>query len=345
MKPYAPWFVGGMALMLFMAGCASLPVGVAQPTSTPTPLTRVNACFTGATGPNLMIWYALDKGLFKKYGLDVKLVDTTGPKAVSAMLSGQIDICQQTGSSIVSAKMAGEEPVIVAGIYNASQYSLLVAPTIKTADDLRGKVVAITGGASSPSGTSMRAALTELGLRPGDDVKVVELDQPQGALASVELGQVVGTVLEPPLTAKAQERGLREMVNLADRNTPYPRMVISTTRRYVKDHRDVVTRFVQAMIEAMAATKKDPQGTKAIMAKWLQMDETQDAATLQGTYDTLVLKNLAQVPRVSPAALQTVIDEAKAQNPTAGNVRPEDVVDSSIVDELEKSGFIASLYR
>ena len=338
-------FVVCLGLMLLATACASVPLANVPATPTPVALTVVNACFTGATGPNLIIWYALDKGLFKKYGLDVKLVDTTGSKGVSAMISGQIDICQQPGSSLISAKMAGEEPVIVAGIYNASQYSLLVAPTIKTTDDLRGKVLAITGGPNSPSGTAMRAALSELGLRPGDDVKVIELDQPQGALASVELGQVVGTVLEPPLTAKAQERGLREMVNLADRNIPYPRVLVSTTRRYLQGHRDVVTRFLQAMIEAMAATKKDPQGTKAIIAKWLQMDETQDAKTLQGTYEAMILKNLAQVPLVNLNGLQTIIDEVKAQNPTAVSVRPEDMVDSSIVDELEKSGFIASLYR
>ncbi len=344
MKAIRPRLLILAVVALLAAGCSALPMA-AQPTPTAPPLTAVNACFPGPTGPNLLIWYALDKGLFKKRGLDVRLVDMTGPKAVSALLVGQLDICQLTGNSVVNAAAAGESPVIVAGIYNTYLYSFLVPSSIKAADDLRGKTVATTGNPGSPSDTAIRMALAALGLRPDADVKLVNLEEPARALASVEIGQVVGLVAEPPLTAKAQERGLREMVNLADRQAPYPRVVLATTRRFLQERRDVVARFTQAMTEAMAAVKKDPAGTKAVMAKWLQLDETQDAATLQGAYESLVLKNLGQTPRVSSAALQAVIDEAKSQNPKAAGLKPDDVVDLSIVDELEQSGFIAGLYR
>ena len=79
------------------------------------------------------------------------------------------------------------------------------------------------------------------------------------------------------------------------------------------------------------------------MAQYMSLDPVTDSATLQETYDTILLGTLENIPYPTLKGLQTVIDIAVKDNPDAAMVKPTDLVDTSILAELEKSGFISGL--
>ncbi len=320
---------------------------VARPArSTAVPvLTPVNVCYSATTATQAVTWYAYENRLFQKYGLDVKLIYiTSGTKAVTALLAGSADICQIAGSAVVNAVAAGQDAVMIAGLFNTYPASLMVTPDIKSAQDLKGKALAISQpGSSTDVGT--RLALRQFGLVPDQDVALLAVGEEAARMAAMDAGQVAGSILTSPDTLRGRQKGYVELLNLAATNLPYQHTGIATTRKFLQAHPGVAQDFLKATLEAIAAMKKDPAGTKAVMAKYLLLDPVKDAEALDDSYQSVILGALAFPPYPSLEGIQTLIDYQSAANPAVGKITPDQVADVTILKGLEQSGFIAGLNK
>jgi hypothetical protein len=90
--------------------------------------------------------------------------------------------------------------------------------------------------------------------------------------------------------------------------------------------------------------KNDPQGTKAVMAKYLQLDPAKDVASLDEAYSLIVLGTVGDIPFTTHSGIQTEIDVLASTNSNAANLTPDQVVDDSIMQGLVDSGFVKSLH-
>ena len=116
---------------------------------------------------------------------------------------------------------------------------------------------------------------------------------------------------------------------------------MGTSRAYLRDHPEVVRRFLRAYVEGIKVAKTQPDAAMAAIAKYTKTD---DPAVLREVYDTYV--NVWQpVPRLTLDALQGQLDALALQTPEAGDARPEQLLDQTLLDELDRSGFVDSLYR
>jgi NitT/TauT family transport system substrate-binding protein len=107
------------------------------------------------------IWYGIEKGIFKKYGLTVT-VAALGSDAVinSAIASGSIDVAQETADSAMAGIQKGVPMISVAQYTNATPAELVVNNSWASAHHLTPAspvktivrdLVGATVGASSPS--------------------------------------------------------------------------------------------------------------------------------------------------------------------------------------------------
>ena len=113
--------------------------------------TRLNAGYAAISADQLVLWVAKDTGIFAKNQLDVQIVYFTGgTTAVMAMVSGDTPIIQSSGPAVVAATLAGSDAVYVAGGIVSLDYQLMTRPDIKTAEQLKGGIVAVArvGGAA-----------------------------------------------------------------------------------------------------------------------------------------------------------------------------------------------------
>lgn len=339
------YLVGLSILLVAMALTACVPAQSVVPPAASTAsgqLTKLNVCMSQSP-VNVLLAYAAAHDLFVKYGLDVTLHEVaSGTDSAAALVAGDFDLCQVAGSAVVNAALAGHDLVIVGGIVNQQLYSLVVAPDIDSAAGLRGKVVA----ANRPGGsadTAMRQALQKLGLTPDADVTIVAMGGQGERLAALASGQIAGTVMSVPDTAKARELGYRILLDAADLGIPYQHTTIATSRAFLDQDRPALSAFMRAVGDATAQMRQDREGTVAALAQLLLMDPQQDAAYLGEAFDGLVQKAIATVPYPNPAGVQTLIDEGRRENPTAVDISPDSLIDASIVRELESSGFYRSL--
>lgn len=137
----------------------------------------------------LVIWVAKGIGIFVRSNIDAQpIYFTGGTMSVTAMVSGDTPLIQASGPGIVSAGLAGADPVYVGDVVSLD-YWLKTQPEIKTPEPLEGGTIVVA-----------RYALARLELNRVNR-------QHAGTLAAMEARRASGSTLVPPATFAAQKRG------------------------------------------------------------------------------------------------------------------------------------------
>ena len=220
-------------------------------------MTKVAIGYSGISADQLVIWVAKDAGIFAKNNIDAQTVYFSGgTTSVTAMISGDTPLIQASGPGIVSAGLAGAEPVYVVGGITTLDYWLMTQPEIKTPEQLKGGTIAVArfGGAAD---FVARYALARLGLTPGKDVTIVQTGSTPERLAAMESRRVSGSTLVPPAMFTAEKKGFHLLADVASLGLAYQHQGGVTTRRYLREHPDVVRNFVKSHIESVHRLKSD----------------------------------------------------------------------------------------
>src|SRR5512142_734362 len=299
------------------------------------PAVRANySAFSGAFAP---VWIAADKGLFAKYGLNVDMRYIAPATATQALLARNLDIVNP-GGEIIEAGLNGEPVVFIAGILNRAVMSLYAKPEITSVGDLKGKVLAVTlPGATTDF--AARILLQQAHLTPGKDVKLIYLKGMVEILTGINQGNADAGIFTAPTTLKASHAGLKELVNVTEKNIPMIHAAFASTRDYIRTQPDNVRRFLQAYLEGIKIASTDAALAKQVIGKYTK---TTDAADLESSYRTF-LPAWERLPTVPAAAVQTMLNVAT--HPGAKTAKPETFIDNSLLAEIGKSGFVDRLYK
>lgn len=326
----------GLLWVLLASGCA--PRSVTRDAAVT--LTPLKVCYSSISAPQIAPIYAQEKGLFAKHGLDVTLVYVEGgTEAVTTLISGEMDICQVGGTSVANAVVAGEELMLIAGLFNRYAYALMVTPDIESAEDLRGKALAVSSFGSS-SDSALRTLLTTLGLDADKDVTILAIGNQSSRLAAMQSGAIAGTLISVPESSKAREAGYRELANMLQSDIPYPHNAIAARQSFLDEDREVAIRYLQAIIEAIALMKADREEAIAVLATFLQVDPQADRSSLEEAYDLFIRDGLAQIPYPTVAGVQVQLDGMVAENPSAADFTADDMIDMTLLAGIEASDFL-----
>ena len=322
----------------------SFPLLLIFPTSTfAQKLTRLTVGYSSLSTSFLPLWMAKETGLFRNNGLDVQMVFfNTGTTAVQALLSGDTPISHTAGSPIIQSHLGGSDAVMIVGGTVSLDWWLMSRPEIKTAQDLKGGVVAISQFASS-SDFVARFALKKIGLTPDKDVTLVQLGSPINRQAAMETGRVQATVHVHPSTLIAQKKGFNVLADVAALGLAYQHTGVATTRKFIKEHPDIVRAYVKSQVESVQRLKTDRDTGVKVLAKY--MGGIKDREIAEKSYDLAVAEKL--LPRKQYPTLEgikTILDGLAEKDPKAKAARAEDFADLKFIRELDESGFIDRLY-
>ena len=211
----------------------------------------------GAISNNVApLWIAKEQGIFKKYGMDVDLVFIIAGRAMQAMLAGQVPVGLVGGTHVTNANTAGGDFTMILGLENRLDYIFVAKPTIKSAEDLKGKKVAIGTPAGSAS-LATYVALDHLGLVPRRDNIVLlfvgGVPERMGALRS---GSVEATSLSPEFGQVVVSEDYRVMVDLGKENVQFQSSGLVVPRSLIKTNPQLVENIAKATVEGMAFIHK-----------------------------------------------------------------------------------------
>lgn len=300
---------------------------------------RLTFLYPSPAGTWVVPMIAKEAKYFEREGLSVELVRVGGStRIVAALMGGSGQFIHAGEPAVVPAVARGGDVVVIAAISRVPQHQLIGRPEIKDVKDLKGKTVGITSfGASSDF--ILRFALEKHGLDPAKDVSIIQTGgQPEG-LAALLAGKIYAQRMSFPLHLKALQLGMRELVDFSALGLEENNGPVITTRSFIAQRRDTVMRFIRAFVRGMHRYKTDKEFSKKVLGKFAQLNDDQ---ILEATWQEYA-KNLQRVPRPTLKGIQNVIQSGMGG--VKIDLKPERVVDLSIVDELERSGFIDSVYK
>jgi NitT/TauT family transport system substrate-binding protein len=314
-------------------GAATSPSGsAATATATPTsaPI-KVRAAYGNVTPANLAPFYAKEKGLFLQNGLDVdlSLIDGGG-KSMAALLGNSVDIAQLGGTETMSAYVGGGDVQAVALFVPVSPWVLMAPSSYTGPDDLKGKTI----GVASKGGSSEIAAIQQierLGLKTSD-VTILATGSVANLTAAMLAKQVYAGPGHPPDTAALFKAGYKVIMDLAAQNVPAVENCTIVTKKYASEHKDVMQKYVDSLIQAIVAMKKDKPGTLTVMQKLLNVTD-QDA--LSQTYDYYVTQIFPVYPTVAPKEWLYSRDELAKSNAAVKDLDVTKVIDNTFVKNAQ----------
>lgn len=303
---------------------------------------KLKIAYSSVDAPNAIWYLAKDKGLYQKHGLDAELIfipSTT--TTVASILAGDVKLGNTSGGAAASAAVGGAGLLMTGCFINTLPYELVVHESIKSAEGLRGKSIGISR-IGSASDVAARVLLRGLGLEPDKDVAILQVGGSPERAAAFRTGRIAGFPSPPGIIHLAKGMPHRILISTADfpKRFDFPYVCASTIKSYLVSHRDTVRRILMALIEATHFFKTRKEESKRIMAKYTRQN---DEAYLESSYN-INAKLYERVPLVTREGVEIQIQDAIARKPGA-KLRVEDMVDDSIVAELEKSGFIDRVYR
>jgi ABC-type nitrate/sulfonate/bicarbonate transport system substrate-binding protein len=306
--------------------------------------TRLHVGYSAISADQLPAWVAKETGIFEKNGLDAQLIFFTGgTTSILALVSGDVPITQVAGPGLVNSALAGSDAVFVAAGITSLNYVLMGKPGLTKPEQLKGGTVAISRFGSATDSIA-RFALNAIGLAPGKDVTLVQVGSGPARLDAALTGKVSAAVINPPSSYIAEKRGLTVVVDVAKMGLVFQHTGAATTRRFIKEHPDIVRKYVKAQVEAVHRIWTDKEAGIRALAKY--MGRGVDRDILEKSWQGVLTESLLpkkQYPTLK--GLQTVLDEIAERDPRAKTAKPEQFVDFTFIRELDQSGDIDSLYK
>ena len=285
------------------------------------------------------IWVAKEEGFFKRFGTDPDLILIEGgTRGAQALISGDLPIMGMSGQPVISARARGSDLVMIAGTVNKMNYVLIGAPTIKKPEDLKGKRI----GAAQAGTASYHAVLLGLkhwGLEARRDrITILQLGNQGARVASLQSGGSDAIIVNPGLGPSLKERGNNIVADFTELPIPYPQQTVSVRERTLKTNPEFVENVMKGVVagNSFSLDPRNKERVKQILAKYLRLERVAQAEE----HYQAARKVMAPKPYVDVAGINSMIEFITETDPLVAKVKPEMVINHTILKKLDDSGFI-----
>jgi NitT/TauT family transport system substrate-binding protein len=284
--PAAPTPSGG-APAAATAPLAAVPASVAPaPTASP-PRTL---SFTVVQGVQTFVWPVLvakEEGLLARQGLDVDFSYANSiSEQMQIMASGSTDLGFAAPSIQITAVEHGANLVAVGGLVNLATYSLIVGPGLHSYDDVRGKLVVVSGPRTPDVQISTRM-LARAGLTQGTDYDLLPLAAPPSRYAAVKNGQAAAMLVPQPTDVQAVADGM-ERIGFAPDVIELAFSSLVTRRDWAADNHDALVRFLVALRDGARWLYQPEHRARAVQILAQYTNVAPEIA--DGTYEVMVTR-------------------------------------------------------
>lgn len=332
-----------ISLLLLIFGILSIRVAqanpyLAKPGDTPIKA-RVGTC--SITGGFIHLYTALFNGLFDKYGLTIEHVTLRGGVVSLAALSAdEIQFIYCSADPMIPRMAAGADAKLIGSPIVGLPWVLMGRKEIKRPQELRGKTIAL----SRPGGLTdqlAKAVMKKFNLTT-QEVKLLHIGgtgqlEPYNAMVQ---GLTQATFLTPPMDVRAKRDGFALIYNLNELDVPSVYSSMFTNSKSLKERSALVQKFAAALAEAVYFVEKNPDKSKAALAKILAIN---DQEVLQSAYDAYA-KSLVNRRLTVPVNAVAQAVEIAREDGTQIRKRPSEIIDNTFAEQLERSGFLKELW-
>jgi ABC-type nitrate/sulfonate/bicarbonate transport system substrate-binding protein len=284
---------------------------------------------TSALSPTMAgVWMAKESGAYERRGINAELVYiSSGAVVVQALVGGSLHAALGASNAVIAAILKGAPIIAVGSNTSRPGMQLWVHPDIQRPEQLAGKTLGITRFGSTSEFVT-RLVLRKLNLEGKTELRqfggVIEAD------IGYRNGQSVGR-----LSSQSPGPDARKLVDAAELGIPFSMNLLAVSIDFYRKSPKTVEGIIAAYIEGIAALKQRKQQASNVLAKYMG----QRGGSADVHYE-FVMKYLEAVPRVEPAAIDTVLEMVGSKDAAKTKL-----YDNSVVDRLVQEGLIDRLYK
>jgi NitT/TauT family transport system substrate-binding protein len=285
-------------------------------------------------------WVTSDKNIWKKQGLDVELVFLRGgSRTVSALIGNSVDFIFGSDLGMTTAILQGANLTRVGVTTNTLGYSLVTQPSVKTIRDLKGKVIGITPGRDAAYARVVKL-LRDNGMDASKDVRFLSVGDggPAARVAALSAGVIHATMFTPPSDLISEKAGMKILTKI---DVPNVGAGINTTVAFLQKNRPVAVRFLKGYMEGIQYLKSHKDESLKIFSRYVRNSDLTIMANLYEEIATRVEPSL----RPQAEAIRALLDLAALDYPQAQKLTEKDNWDLSLIDEIQRSGFLDQFYK
>ena len=290
-------------------------------------------------GSSAPYWIAKEAGFYKKYGLDVELIFINGStRGIQSLIAGDLDFTGAVGTSAINGRLAGGDIFIIDSLVNTLPYYIIGKPSIKSPEDLKGRILA-THIPGTSADFAVRLALRKYGI-DYKDIQAVMVGGATARVAAVINGQSDFTMVTEPGKLQGEKAGMKLIIDMAKLKVPFQFSCTVASGKTIRERPETVEKMVKAMANAVHFFKTNKKEAIRIMAKYTR---GATPAVLEGSWEAYAELLQEDLYPTIEGLTDTLAVQA-SWDPKAANAKATDVVDLRFVDNLKKSGFIDRLY-
>jgi ABC-type nitrate/sulfonate/bicarbonate transport system substrate-binding protein len=266
---------------------------------------------TTASPSHLPVWVAKDAGYFEKNGLDVEPVHIRGGSLITlAIITGNLPFSGAGAESVVAARAAGGDVVLLACPVDADPVYLIARPEIKTAQDLKGQASAVTRYGSTTH-FYLRAALKHVGLNPERDMTILQMGAGPEIVAALDRGAIVAAALTTRYALPFLQRGWPVLIDLSHTDLVYPSSCVTSSRAFIRAEPKITHDFLRAYVAGIHLIKRDLRFAEKSFAKWMR---EKDSAVTKKTVESYA-RLFKTAPYVPDKGIANVIQDLVRARP------------------------------
>ena len=285
------------------------------------------------------IWVGKEQGLFRKYGVDVDPVFLRGGQvATQALAAGEPPMVNV--GTVIQANLTGYNLVLVLSMENKFYQLVFVRPGITSLEQLKGKKLAVSGYGSITH-YAAQILLKHLNLEVNKDVVLVPAGPDAERLGAMSAGTVDASFFNLSTAPIARKMGFVDLLQIADLGVEVQGNGLATSRAYLKSNRDTVKNVMKGYLESIHFIYARKPESQKVFAKYMR---TNDPEILEDSYNGYI-KWIPKKPYPTLKGIQYMLDIVAPQLPQAKNAKPEQFVDLSFLQELEKEGFFNEMAK
>jgi len=322
-KINSPWCFASTIFVLMLAIAAANETHAAAMR----PL-RIAYLFTSGTMASL--WMAKETGGFAKEGLDVEVISMSSVLALPALIANEVDVIQISAVPLINASLRGFDVVFVAGLLNTMIWDLYARPEIKSAEQLKGKIVG-TERPGSPVAYGTLVALRKLGLTP-KDVQLRPLGGTVQTAAALQAGQISAGAAAPPVSFQLERAGFHSMTTTLDQ--PYQNVGIVVRRGRIDELAGRLVPLLRSVRAGIDRYYGDKSFTMKVIAKYTR--ET-DPDLIERTYEFYRKAGFRRELLISEPGVQGILDFLSETIPEAKKAVPAQFFDDRFVRQLNSA--------
>ena len=290
---------------------------------------------------HLPMFVGVEKGLFKKHGIDLKLkVVNTGTDMVNAMQKKEVQIGDMSVTTFLKARHDGSPFTVIGFIMNDANATNADDPLaiiarkeagIRSVEDLKGKKIGLAKGQTSDEYFKM--VLNRRGMKY-EDFSIESIMSPPALAGALGKGTVDAIVSWEPFNTMALEAAPGSHVVLRGGGHLSYIMVATVHDPMLRDNPKTVQSFVNGLAAASHYTRQHRDEAVEIFKKWVPNIEISVARK--------AVQHIKYDPRVSKASLQAF---ANAQDellkltlkPGTKPIKITDIVLASYTEAAQKA--------